>query len=132
MAEKIKIKDIIPASPAEIYGAWLNSKKHAAMTGAGATASARAGGKFTAWDGYISGKNIKFEKDKKIVQAWRTTGFPNNEPDSKLEVVLKKIRGGTEVTFIHTGIPDGQGKSYKKGWIDFYFKPMKKYFKGKK
>jgi len=32
-------------------------------------------------------------------------------------------------TLLHTNIPDGQGESYKKCWKDFYFTPMKKYFK---
>jgi activator of HSP90 ATPase len=35
---------------------------------------------------------------------------------------------GTRVTIIHSEIPAGQGEGYKKGWKDFYFKPMKKYF----
>jgi activator of HSP90 ATPase len=131
MAEKCVVKDVIPAEPKDVYEAWLDGKKHAKMTGAGAAGSGKKSAKFTAWDGYISGKNTALIPGNKIVQAWRTTEFPENAPDSKLTVSLKKVKSGTEVTITHTEIPDGQSKSYKKGWIDFYFKPMKKYFNKK-
>ena len=35
---------------------------------------------------YIEGKNLELEKDKKIVQKWRTTEFPDDAPDSDLEI----------------------------------------------
>jgi activator of HSP90 ATPase len=126
--EEFKIKSVIPAEPAAVYRAWLSGAQHGAMTGARATASAKEGGSFTAWDGYISGKNTELKKDSVIQQAWRTTEFPKGAPDSLLEITLKKARGGTEIALNHSGIPDGQGKTLKKGWQDFYFTPMRKYF----
>jgi activator of HSP90 ATPase len=129
--EKFTIEDYIPAEPAAVYKAWLSGALHGAMTGAKATASAEEGGSFTAWDGYISGKNIELKKDTRIVQSWRTTEFASADPDSRLEITLKKTKAGTEITLDHSGIPDRQSKAYIKGWRDFYFKPMKKYF-GKK
>ncbi len=63
------------------------------------------------------------------MQAWRTTEFPEGSPDSRLEMLLEEAKGGTKITLVHTNIPDGQGKDYEQGWIAFYFKPMKQYFK---
>jgi uncharacterized protein YndB with AHSA1/START domain len=131
MAAIIKISVILPAKPERVYKAWLNSKEHTEMTGSKATASAQAGKKFTAWDNYIQGKNIKLEPYKRIVQSWRTTEFPADVPDSKLELILEKAGKGTKLTLIHSVIPEGQDASYKKGWKDFYFAPMKKYFVGR-
>jgi len=47
-------------------------------------------------------------------------------------VLLEEASGGTRITLVHNEIPEGQGQQYKDGWRDFYFKPMKKYFAGKK
>ena len=128
MNESIIVSSVIPARREKIYKAWLNSREHSAFTGSGATVSNRKGGKFTAWDGYISGKNLELHPYERIVQAWRTTEFSDNDPDSVLEVILEEHKDGTKVTLKHNNIPKGQGKEYKKGWMDFYFNPMKEYF----
>ncbi len=39
-------------------------------------------GKFTAGDGYITGRTIDPVPHKKIVQKWRTTEFPIDNTDS--------------------------------------------------
>ena len=132
--ENFKLTAIIPGTPKKIYNAWLNAKEHTAFTGGGkATASAKVKGKFTAWDGYISGTNIDLKEGKKIVQTWRTTEFPDDALDSILEISLApKVGGKTTLTLTQTNIPKGQGKNYKQGWKDFYFTPMKKYFSEKK
>ena len=128
MAEKLKMSAKFAVEPKAVYAAWLSSKGHAEMTGSPAKANAKKGGKFTAWDGYISGKNLELKPGKLIVQAWRTTEFPDGAPDSKLEIRLAKEGQGTKLTLMQTDIPPGQAGEYRQGWLDFYFKPMKKYF----
>jgi activator of HSP90 ATPase len=128
MKEKIKLSTTLPVSPEIIYKAWLNSKEHAAFTGAAAKITAKKGSPFNAWDGYISGKNLELEPNKRIIQSWRTTEFSETDDDSTLEILLEGTKKSTKLTLIHTNIPEGQGKSYKQGWKDFYFVPMKKYF----
>ncbi len=132
MADRIKVSDVLPAKPKVIYEAWLDSEKHSAFTGSKAVVDGRVGGKFTAWDDYISGTTILVEPFTRIVQAWRTTEFPDDAPDSEIEVILEEVKEGTKITLVHTNIPDGQGENYKQGWIDFYFTPMKAYFSQKK
>ena len=123
------VSAVIPASPREIYEAWLDGRNHAAMTGSPATGSARVGGKFTAWDGYISGRNLTLSPGRRIVQAWRSTNFADADPDSQIEVTLAKTARGTRVTLRHSNVPDGHD-GYKSGWRDYYFEPMKAYFSG--
>jgi activator of HSP90 ATPase len=113
----------------DIYHAWLTSDGHSAMTGSPAKVDGRAGGDFTAWDGYIWGTFLELEKDRKIVQSWRTSEFPEQAQDSRVEILLEEKGGETKITLVHTDIPEGQAESYKQGWEDFYFKPMKEYFK---
>jgi activator of HSP90 ATPase len=117
-----------PVSPAALFKAWLSSKEHSAFTGSPANISAKVGGKFTAWDGYIYGTTTQMEKDKKIVQKWRTTEFPDNSPDSLVIVEFKKVKGGTDLVLTHSEIPEGQAQQYKQGWEDYYFTPMRDYF----
>ena len=130
MKNGFKISAVIPATAAEIYEAWLSTKGHTSMTGSPARVSGKVGGKFTAWDGYIRGQTLALEPDQRIVQAWRTSEFPDDAPDSHLEVSLEKTKGGTRVKITHTDIPAGQANSYKQGWEDFYFKPMQEHFQG--
>jgi activator of HSP90 ATPase len=128
--ESFKISAQFPIAARELYQAWLDSKQHAGFTGAGAKIVPRVGGRFTAWDGYILGKTLELTPYRRIVQAWRTTDFPNASGDSLVEITLEKVDGGTKLMIKHTGIPEGQGEEYKDGWRLFYFKPMKAYFSG--
>jgi activator of HSP90 ATPase len=97
------------------------------MTGGEATGRPVKGTRFTAWDGYISSKNLELEPHRRIVQAWRTTEFSSGDADSRLEVLLEEAPGGIKVTLRHCNIPQGQ-TGYKQGWKDHYFEPMKRYF----
>jgi len=114
--------------PQEIYGAMLSGPKHSKMTGAKATGSTRVGGKFTAWDGYISGKNVELEDGSRISQEWQTAEWPEGAPPSLLEWKFEAKKGGTKVSLKHSKVPGSQAGSYDKGWEDYYFIPMKAYF----
>ncbi len=122
------VSSFIPASPGQVYQAWLSSEGHAAMTGSPASVEPNQGGKFSAWDGYISGKTLELEPDRRILQSWRTTEFPATSPDSRLEILLEAEDSGTRLTLIHSEIPEDQAESYLQGWQDFYFSPMATYF----
>jgi len=127
MKETLELKESFSVKPSVIYKAWLDSDTHTNMTGGEAHCGNQVGDTFTAWDGYITGKNLELTPNKEIVQAWRTSEFDESDEDSKLTVRLVEIENGTEMTLIHTNIPEGQTQ-YKQGWVDHYFEPMKKYF----
>ena len=84
---------------------------------------------FSAWDGYIFGTTLELTPNQRIVQAWRTSEFPEDAPDSHLEILLEEVAGGTKITLTHSNMPEDQVSSYRQGWEEFYFKPMKKFFK---
>jgi len=122
-------KVTISAHPKEVFNAILNPKKHSEFTGSKATGKETVGAKFTAWDGYITGRNIEIEKNNRIVQEWSTTDWPDKYPPSTLEFNFKLVDGKTELTIIHSNIPKDQEEELKQGWIDFYWNPLKNYFK---
>jgi activator of HSP90 ATPase len=129
MKNGFTLSETIHAGPAEIYEAWLTSEGHAAMTGSPAQVDGKVGGEFSAWDGYIFGKTLELRPNQQIVQAWRTSEFPEDAPDSHVEVLLENVTEGTKIILIHSDMPEDQVDSYRQGWEDFYFKPMKEYFK---
>jgi activator of HSP90 ATPase len=121
-------KVVISASPEEVYDAFMNGKKHSAFTGAKATNDAKVGGEFTAWDGYIAGKNLELAKGKRIVQEWSTTEWPAGYAPSRLEFTFRRVSGGTEIRMAHSKVPEEQAEEYRQGWIDNYWEPLKIYF----
>ena len=132
MENKFTLSDVIPTTSEQIYKAWLSTKGHSEMTGSPAEVEPHVKGKFTAWEGYISGETLELKPYTRIVQTWRTTEFPEGSPDSRVEISLESVRGGTKITILHSDIPQGQADDYKQGWQDFYFMPMKVYFSKQK
>jgi len=128
MGYDFEVADIIPATPHDIFEAWMSSAGHSAMTGAEAVIDPSIGGAFEAWDGYIGGRTLALESDRRIVQTWRTSEFEDSHPDSQIEVLLEPVDQGTRVTIRHTNVPDGQLGYEQGGWQKSYFEPMREYF----
>jgi uncharacterized protein YndB with AHSA1/START domain len=122
----------IRSTPDKVYDALMDSKKHAAFTGSAAKISGVVGGKFTAWDGYIMGKNLELIKGKKIVQEWSTTEWPEGYPPSRLVITLSKSKGGTLLKMVHSKVPASQRDDYAQGWRDYYWAPLKAFLEGER
>ena len=126
------LSTVMPASPAEIYRAWLDSIAHSEMTGGEATMSDEVGADMSAWDGYITGRNLELVPGERIVQSWRTTEFDDEFEDSIVTILLQETEDGTLLTLEHSNVPD-EHKSYEEGgWQSNYFEPMIVYFSGPK
>ena len=52
------------ASPREVYGILMDSKKHQSLSGEAAKISKKVGGKFTAWGSHLSGINLVLKPGK--------------------------------------------------------------------
>jgi activator of HSP90 ATPase len=122
-------KIVVPAEPADVFKAFVNARVHAAFTGAAATGSARVGGRFTAWDGYIMGVHRELVPARRLVQEWKTTEWPDGAEPSTVEFSFKPVKGGTEIRLVHSNVPAEQADSYRQGWIDYYWEPLKAYFR---
>lgn len=122
----------LQVNPEKAYQDWLDSAAHSAFTGSPAEIDPVIGGMFFAWEGYIWGKTQELTEGKRIRQTWRTNEFPDDSPDSILEILFEPDGEGTRLTLIHTAIPENQADEYEKGWEEFYFEPMRKYYGGMK
>jgi activator of HSP90 ATPase len=129
----ILISSIFNTTPDLLYKFFLDSKLHTEITGSKAIISNKIGGKFTAWDGYIKGEIVSLEKNKKIIQKWKTTEFNKNNKDSILEITIEEInKNRSKLTLKHTELPEGTEEEYTNGWKEYYIKPLKEYIKNQK
>jgi activator of HSP90 ATPase len=115
------------ATPHAVYEMLMDSKKHSVLAGDQAKISRNVGGKFTVGD-YIEGVNLELAPDEKIVQTWRYSDWPKGHY-SKATFALKKVEGGTRLTFTQSGVPEEFYEDIKQGWIDYYWTPMKEMLK---
>src|ERR1700756_4477567 len=105
----------------------MDSKKHQSLSSETAKISKKVGGKFTAWGSHLSGINLVLKPGRKIVQAWRATGWwPDHYSIAVFEI--SKVRGGSKLKFTQMGIPPGRYSGHYRGWIETYWTPMKEIF----
>lgn len=114
------------ATPHDIYETLMDSQKHTKLAGTRTTVSRRVGGAFKVGRD-LEGKHLKLVKDKKIVQTWRASDWPKGHY-SRATFALSRTKAGTRITFRQSAVPDDQLRSIKQGWIDYYWRPLKKQF----
>jgi len=118
----------VRAPPNDVYDALMTSRGHSAFTGAPAHIRPTVGSKFTAWDGYIEGRNLELVRGKKIVQAWKAR--EENWPPEYYSTVAYELTAtptGTRLRFRHSGVPVEHAGHLAQGWKDHYWAPLKSY-----
>ena len=128
MVYDFEVSGVVGASAEDVYEAWLSSERHSAMTGGAAQIDPVVGGRFTAWDGYITGETVVLEPFHRIVQSWRTSQFTDEHADSQIDVTFDARDDGTLVTVRHSNVPADQLGYENGGWQKSYFDPMSSYF----
>jgi activator of HSP90 ATPase len=119
----------LAASPDQVFGAYMDSARHAAFTGGAAEIGGAAGESFTAHGGRIVGRNVEVEPGRRIVQAWRVAAW---EPGvySLVTLDLEPDGGGTKVVLDHAGVPDEAKEHIDAGWHQMYWEPLRTYLAG--
>ena len=114
----------------QLYSMYLNSKEHSLLTGGGkAKISEKAGTEFSAWDEYISGKNLLLVKGKLIVQSWQAADWENTQVPSVLVLQFDQDGKDALIKMTHSGVPGEHLEGITKGWTEYYWKPWKAYLK---
>jgi activator of HSP90 ATPase len=127
MGRLIRQSATLHAAPHAVYEALMDSRQHARFTGSPARMSRKVGGAFSAFGDYISGTNLELVPDKKIVQAWHASEWPEGHV-SKVTYRLFPVKAGTRLDFTHSGVPDRFYDDIKQGWIDNYWQPLRARF----
>lgn len=105
------------ATPEEVYAALTQPATIQLWSGTEAIMSTEVGSEFSLWEGSIEGKNIEFEKDKKIVQEWF---FGEQEEPSIVTFKLFADKNKTSIDLRHTNIPDEDYDDIVAGWNEVY------------
>ena len=112
------------ATPHEIYETLMYAKKHSQLTGSNARITKKVGDKFSIYEGEIEGVNLELVPDRKIVQSWRYSDWPEGHY-SKATFLLEESKGATKLIFTQTEVPEGLYQDVAQGWRDYYWQPMK-------
>lgn len=129
MSQTIHQTVIFNAPPHDVYEAIMDEKIHARFTASTAQISRQVGGTFTAYDDYISGRNIELIPDRKIVQEWRAVDWEAGKV-SLITFEFSEVPEGTQLVFTHSGLPEGSEDDFALGWIENYWNPMRRMFAG--
>ncbi|MBA4321727.1 MAG: ATPase [Odoribacter sp.] len=115
----------INAEPSDIYSALTNPYTIALWTGYPAVMSEEPGSEFSLWDGDITGKNLEFIKDKKVVQEWY---FGDQPEKSTVTITIHSDKGDSAVTVEHINIPDEDFADIADGWSEYYIGAIMNFF----
>jgi len=115
----------INAEPSDIYAALTNPYTIELWSGYPAEMSTEIGSEFSLWEGDITGKNLEFVQDKKIVQEWY---FGDQEEKSIVTITIAPDRENSMITVEHINIPDDEFSDIADGWREYYFDAISNFF----
>ena len=123
--KNIKRYYTLHAEPDDVYNALTNRQMLEIWTGENALMEPVPNTEFSLWDGAITGMNLEFEENKKIVQQWY---FEGQHETSIVTLLLHPHKKGTSVELHHTNIPDEAFENISNGWDEDYFEALKELF----
>jgi activator of HSP90 ATPase len=107
----------INAEPSDIYTALTNPSTIELWSGYPAEMSTEPGSEFSLWEGDITGRNLEFVQDKKVVQEWY---FGEQADKSIVTINISADGENSLVTVEHTNIPDDDFTDISEGWREYY------------
>jgi uncharacterized protein YndB with AHSA1/START domain len=116
----------LPATPRQVYEAYIDEAKHAAFTCYPTEIDRVVGGLMRAGGDYIQGEIVELVPDQRIVQTWRAADFPEGHYTT-LEIDLEGTEAGTLLRMTHKGVPADMREEIDEGWRRHYWDPLRTY-----
>ncbi len=64
-----------------------------------------------------SGEFLEIERSKRVLMSWRWKGGVEDPGESRIEITLKAVPEGTELTFVHSQLYDEETRrGHERGW----------------
>lgn len=124
-AEAIHQEVTFKAAPARVYQAIVDEAQFSQLTGVAAQIGREVGSAFSLFGGQIKGRHLELTPAGRIVQAWRSEGWPPHVY-SIVRFELTAHGAGTKLVFDHTGFPVGQAEHLASGWKGHYWESLEK------
>jgi activator of HSP90 ATPase len=123
--KQIKKYYTLGAEPKDVYNALTNKRMLEIWTGEDVVMETEPNTEFSLWGGSITGINLEFEENKKIVQKWF---FGEEEETSIVTIKIHPHKKGSSIELLHTNIPDEAYENISEGWDDDYFGALNELF----
>ncbi|KAH8549108.1 activator of Hsp90 ATPase [Umbelopsis sp. PMI_123] len=111
----------------ELYETLLDSQRVAAWTRGSAKMTREVGGKFEFFNGNVSGEILECVPDKKIVQKWRLSTWPESHY-SQVTFTFDQASDSTKLIVKQTGVPIGEEEITRRNWTGYYWNSIKQTF----
>lgn len=115
----------LAAGVEDVYNALTNKVMIEIWTGEDAEMEETPGTEFSLWGGSISGLNLEFVKNAKIVQEWY---FGEQDEKSIVTIKLHPDKNGTSMEVVQTNVPDDAYDNIAEGWEGDYFASLNELF----
>ena len=115
----------LSAPPEEVYMALTYLPSLSLWAGENSEMGTEPGSAFSMFDGGITGTNLLFETDKKLVQSW---DFGDLEEPSIVTIILHPHKKGCSIEVRHTNIPEEAWQDITTGWDDTYMASLMDFF----
>ena len=125
MPRIITLAAVLPRPPARLYAMYLDRREHAAFTGAPVKIAARAGARFEAFGGALTGTILQIVSNRLIVQSWRSTNFGKRDLDSTLVLSFWPDPAGGRIELTHVNVADTDFAGVSEGWSKYYWTPWR-------
>jgi uncharacterized protein YndB with AHSA1/START domain len=119
----IDLSRMIPASPTEVYDAWLDPTSPGGpwFGGKRVILDVKVDGLFYALAEYAGrswphyGRFVKLERPRLIEYTWMSSSTKGLE--SVVTISLEPTASGTQLSLRHSGLPDDdEGRNHREGW----------------
>jgi activator of HSP90 ATPase len=115
----------------EMYQTFTDPQRIAAFTRGAPRLfeGAKPGGKFSIFDGNVTGEFVTLEPPKRIVQKWRLAQWPEGHTSNQ-EIVFDQndMDKVTNARVTWSGVPVGQEEVVKRNWEGYYIRSIKQTF----
>jgi Activator of HSP90 ATPase len=115
----------INAEPSDVYSAITNPFTIELWSGYPAKMNTEPESEFSLWEGDITGKNLEFILDKKVVQEWY---FGDQPEKSIVTITISPDRENSVVTIEQSNIPDEEFNDIAEGWREYYIGAIVNFF----
>jgi activator of HSP90 ATPase len=116
----------LAAPAADLFLAYLDPDQHAAITGSPVVISRKAGSRFSAFKGALSGTILTVVAPTLIVQSWRSSAFNRDDGDSTLILLFRQDGDRGRIELTHLDVPDHDYDGVSGGWRRYYWTPWRR------